>query len=118
MRVIFIGFLVLLGLAGQAAADCTVARWRFVWDIETAATMVSDGSPCRMNLIWTAGKSEVHSVNIASPPRHGAASASGLHVFYTPGRGFKGDDAFVFAIQGRRNATPSRATVRVAVTVR
>jgi|SRR5215831_4010663 len=118
MRAVFIGFLLLLGLAGRADAECTVAKWRFVWDIETVATMVSDGSRCQMNLIWTAGKTEVHSVSIASPPGHGAASVSGLHVFYTPRNGFKGDDAFIFAIQGRRNATPSRATVRVAVTVR
>ena len=118
MRGIFFGFMLLVALAGQAKADCTVPRWRFVWDVETDAYMQSDGSRCRLNLVWTSGKTEVHSISITSLPRHGAASVSGLHVIYTPRHGFKGDDAFVFAIQGRRNATPSRATVRVFVTVR
>lgn len=118
MRRIFMGLLLLLALAGQADAACTVPRWRFIWDIETDGYMQSDGGRCRMDLIWTSGKTEVHSVTVTLLPHHGSASVSGLHVFYTPANGFKGDDAFVFAIQGRRNATPSRATVRVAVTVR
>jgi len=118
MRGFFAGLLLLIGLADQVEAACTVPKWRFVWDIETNAYMQSDGGRCQLNLIWTSGRTEVHSIGIASPPHHGAASVSGLHVYYAPSNGFKGDDAFVFAIQGRRNATPSRATVRVSVTVR
>ena len=118
MRGFLVGLLLLVVLADQADAACTVPKWRFVWDIETNAYMQSDGGRCRIDLIWTSGKTEVHSISIASPPHHGTASISGLHVFYIPVNGFKDDDAFIFAIQGRRNATPSRATVRVSVTVR
>jgi hypothetical protein len=38
-------------------------------------------------------------------------------VFYIPRAGFKGGDSFVFAISGRRNGNPTRATVKVSVTV-
>jgi len=102
----------LAALAGQAEAACTVPRWRFVWDIETDAYMQSDGGRCWTRLTRTSGKTEVHSISIASPPRHGAASVSGLNVFYTPGNGFKGDDAFVFAIQGRDPLAGDCASLR------
>jgi hypothetical protein len=38
-------------------------------------------------------------------------------VIYNPRSGFKGDDSFVFAINGKRNGSPVRATVKVSVTV-
>ena len=88
MRRIFMGLLLLLALAGQADAACTVPRWRFIWDIETDGYMQSDGGRCRMDLIWTSGKTEVHSVTVTLLPHHGSASVSGLHVFYTPAKGF------------------------------
>jgi hypothetical protein len=65
------------------------------------------------------GTSEVSSISIASAPRHGAASAaSSGAITYRPKAGFKGEDQFVFALTGRKNGSPQRATIRVYVTVK
>lgn len=119
MRGIWVGtLLLLLGLAESADAACSVARWRFVWGVETTAYMTSDGSACRTTVEWTTGTTEVHSVSIAAPPRNGTASTSGRAVSYRPRAGFKGEDTFVFAVNGATRGSASRATVRVSVTVR
>jgi hypothetical protein len=118
MRTIFLLGVLLCGFCEPADAACTVPRWRFVWGIETNAYAVTDGGPCRLRFIWASGKTEVHSIGIASPPHNGTASASGHDIFYKPRGEFKGEDSFVFAINGRENANSARATVRVNVTVR
>ncbi|HEY4142025.1 MAG TPA: Ig-like domain-containing protein [Pseudolabrys sp.] len=116
MRSILILTVLLCGFADLAEANCTVPRWRFIWDVETNGYMTTDGAPCRMRLVRVGRTGEIHSVKIASPPRNGAASASGHLVNYKPKAGFKGEDSFVFAIDGRRNGSPVHATVRVSVT--
>jgi len=118
MRALFVLAVLLCGLGGRAEAACAVPQWRFVWDVETYAYITTDGSRCSLVFRRTFRTSEVHSITIASAPRSGAASVSGNSVFYSPRSGFKGEDAFVFAIAGRRNGIPVRATVKVNVTVR
>jgi hypothetical protein len=118
MRAIFILALLLCGFGGGAQAACWVPNWRFVWDVETNAYITTDGGRCSVVMRRTFRTSEVHSILIASPPRNGAASVSGNSVFYNPRSGFKGEDVFVFAINGRRNGSPVHATVKVSVTVR
>ena len=116
MRLIFILAVLLCGFVGSAEATCSVPQWRFVWDVETNAYMTTDGSPCWILLGRVFKTGEVHSVTIASAPRNGTASASGLSVHYRPKSGFKGEDSFVFAISGRRSGSPVHASVRVSVT--
>ena len=120
MRRVFASALALLlfGLTGSAEAACHVVRWRSVWGVETTAYMETDGAVCRTSVSRVWNTSEVHSVNIASPPRSGSASAAGRSVTYRPRPGFKGEDSFVFAIVGRKAGSPQRGTVRVNVTVR
>jgi hypothetical protein len=122
MRALFVLAVLLCGLlwgiGGRAEAACAVPDWRFVWDVETNAYITTDGGRCSLVFRRAFRTSEVHSITIASAPRNGAASASGNSVSYTPRSGFKGEDAFVFAINGRRNGNPVRATVKVNVTVR
>jgi len=118
MRAILIIGLFLCAFGGPAEAACTITPWRFIWDTQTDASMSSDGGPCRSSIIQVFRTGEVHSVKIAAGPRHGAASASGRTVNYRPRAGFKGEDSFVFAINGRRNGNPVQARVRVNVTVR
>jgi hypothetical protein len=118
MRALFVLAVLLCSLGGRAEAACSVANWRFVWDVETNAYMTTDGGRCSLVMRRTFRTSEVHSIVIASAPRSGVASASGNSVFYNPRSGFRGEDSFVFAIGGRRNGSPVRATVKVLATVR
>lgn len=115
---ILLGFAVLLcAFVGQAEAACSVPSWRFVWGIETNAYITTTGGSCSLVLRRAFKTSEVHSLAIASGPHNGAASVSANAVTYRPRAGFKGEDSFVFAVSGRRNGGPERATVRVSVTV-
>ena len=116
-RALALGFL-LLGFAGSAEAGCYTATWRFKWGTEMNAYMETDGAMCRTSVSRVWNTSEVHSVNIASPPRNGNASAAGRGVSYRPRPGFKGEDSFVFAIVGRKAGSAERGTIRVYVTVR
>jgi hypothetical protein len=116
LRAVILAFL-LLWPVSDADAACSVVRWRFVWGVETSAHMTTDGSQCRTSVSWATGTTEVHAINIAVAPRNGSASASGRGITYRPRAGFKGEDAFVFAIVGKRHGQPSRATVRVSVRV-
>ena len=118
MRALFLLAILLCGLGGRAEAACSVADWRFVWDVETNAYMTTDGGRCSLVFRRAFRTSEVHSITIASAPRNGVATVSGNSVFYNPRSSFKGEDAFVFAINGRRNGSPTRASVKVNVTVR
>jgi len=116
-RILVLGML-LLGFSGSTVeAACTVHRWSFYWDQESQAVMTTDGAPCRTSITWTGGTTEVQGVTISSPARNGTASASGNTVNYRPKPGFKGRDTFAFTISGRRGVTPSKAVVRVTVTV-
>ena len=118
MRALFVLAALLSGLGARAEAACSVANWRFIWDVETSAYMTTDGGRCSLVIRRTFRTSEVHSIAIATAPRSGVASVSGNSVFYSPRSSFKGEDTFVFAINGRRNGSPVRATVKVNVTVR
>jgi Big-like domain-containing protein len=118
MRALLALAVLLCGLGGQAEAACAVPDWRFVWDVETNAYMTTDGGRCSLVFRRAFRTSEVHSIGMATAPRNGSATVSGNSVFYTPRSGFKGDDSFVFAINGKRNGSAVRATVKVNVTVR
>ena len=117
MRRVFALSLLLLGLVDSANAACSVVRWTFRWGVETNAYMQTDGTTCRTSVSWTGGTTEVHSVTVAAAPRNGSASIAGRGVTYRPKAGFKGEDTFAFAIVGRHNGQPARATVRVSVKV-
>jgi hypothetical protein len=108
----------LCALGGRAEAACEVPQWRFVWDVETNAYLTTDGGRCSLIFRRAFRTSEVHAITIASAPRSGTASVSGNSIWYNPRSGFKGEDTFVFAIAGRRNGSPVRATVKVYVTAR
>jgi len=84
MRTVFLLGLLLCGFVDTAEAACSVPRWRFIWDVETNAYINSDGGRCRLQLVWTSGKTEVSSVGIAAQPHDGTVSVSGHNVFYTP----------------------------------
>ena len=118
MRCAFALALLLWALTGSAEARCHSTAWRSHWGIETAAFMETDGAACTTSVSRVWNTSEVHSVNIASAPQNGTASASGRKVSYRPRPGFKGTDSFVFAILGQKAGRAQRATVRVSVTVR
>jgi hypothetical protein len=118
MRAFFVLAVLLCGFGGRAEGACSAPDWRFVWGVETNAYMTTDGGRCSLVFRRAFRTSEVHSITIASAPRNGSAAASGHSVIYNPRSGFKGDDSFVFAINGKRNGSPVRATVRVSVTVR
>ncbi len=118
MRVFVIGLLLMLSLVESAKAYCHVPQWRFVWDTEGAAIMVTDGQMCRTSVSRVWNTSEVHAVTIASQPRHGTASTTGRGISYIPRAGYKGEDSFVFAVAGRKAGSHTRATVRVSVTVK
>src|SRR5690242_20527477 len=118
MRALFVLAVLLCALGGRAEAACAAPQWRFVWDVETNAYLTTDGGRCSLVFRRTFRTSEVHAITIASAPRSGSASVSGNSIWYTPRSGFKGEDTFVFAIAGRRNGAPVRATVKVYVTAR
>jgi hypothetical protein len=118
MRCVFALALLLVGFAGSANAACHVPQWRMVWDTEGAVYMETDGAACRTSISRVWNTSEIHSVTIASAPRNGTASAAGRGVTYRPRAGFKGADSFVFAVAGRKAGNPTRATMRVHVTVK
>ena len=118
MRVLCVLAVLLCGLGGPAEAACSVANWRFVWGVETSAYLTTEGGRCSLVFRRTFRTSEVHSITIATAPRNGAATVSGNSIFYSPRSGFKGEDTFVFAINGRRNGNPERASVKVYATVR
>ncbi len=109
---------VVWGCVGAAEARCHRYAWQSKWGMEMNAYMETDGAVCSTSPSRMGGTSEVHSVNIAAPARHGTASISGRTVLYRPKPGFKGQDQFVFAIIGNKNGSPQRATMRVTVTVR
>jgi hypothetical protein len=118
MRWVFALALLFWELTSSAEAGCHTAAWQSKWGVETTAYMQTDGAVCRTSVSRVWNTSEVKSVNIASAPRNGTASASGRSVTYRPRPGFKGDDSFVFAIVGRKAGGAQRATVRVSVAVR
>ncbi len=118
MRVLGVLAVVLSCFAGRAEAACSAANWRFVWGVETSAYMTTEGGRCSLVFRRTYRTSEVHSIRIATAPRNGVATVSGNSIFYSPRSGFKGEDTFVFAIDGRRNGNPEHASVKVYATVR
>jgi hypothetical protein len=118
MRALYVLVALLSCFAARAEAACSVANWRFVWGVETSAYMTTEGGRCSLVFRRTFRTSEVHSITIATAPRNGVATVSGNSVFYSPRSSFKGEDTFVFAIDGRRNGNPEHASVKVNVTVR
>ncbi len=54
------------------------------------------------------------SVNVASPPAHGTATASGMVVTYTPATGYNGADSFTYTATGP-GGTSSATTVTITV---
>jgi len=118
MRTIVVLALLLCGFAGQAEAACWVPRFKITWDVQNEASMSLDGGSCRVRVDRTYGTTEVHSVGVAAAARSGSTTVSGLDVIYRPRTGFKGNDSFVFALNGRRAGVTTHATVGVNVTVR
>jgi hypothetical protein len=118
MRGLYVLAVLLCCLDGRAEAACAVPEWRFIWDVETNAYITTDGGRCSLVFRRAFRTSEVHSIAIGAAPRNGNATASGNAVFYSPRSGFKGDDSFVLAINGKRNGSSVRATVKVNVTIR
>jgi len=109
----------LAGSATSAAAECSVAPWRFMFGQGTSANMtVSSGAPCSLTIAWTGGATSIQGVRISASPGNGSASAGSTRVTYRSKPGYRGPDSFAFAISGRNNAGPGIATVQVSVNVR
>jgi hypothetical protein len=109
--------LLLCGFAGQAEAGCSVPRFKVTWDVQNEAYTTLNGGSCRVRVDRTSGTTEIRSVTVAAAARNGSTTASGLGVVYRPRAGFKGEDSFLFALNGRRAGVATHATVRVNVTV-
>ncbi len=115
MRCILAVLCLLIGLADTASARC-ITRWLGHWGVDSTAYVLMDGGVCGLPM-HAAGTSEIHSIRITAPPRHGRAGVRGYAVAYQPRAGFKGQDSFSIVIAGREAGQPKRMNVRVAVTV-
>lgn len=101
----------------SAQAEC-FGRWQSKWGMEMPGYIVTDGGGCRWRDLRMGATSEVHSISLLTRPQHGTASASISAITYRPRAGFKGEDQFVFALVGKKDGSPQRATIRMHVTVR
>jgi hypothetical protein len=108
-----------LMLSTGARADNCVTRYHFMFGQVVPGTMAAaSGVSCGGAFTWTAGKTVVKSVRIVSPPKNGSASTDSAGVTYQSKPGFKGSDAFTFAVFGDgRVGSNMTATVEMAVTV-
>ena len=65
------------------------------------------------------GGATLDDLSIIAPPAHGALAPRGrTGVIYRPDRGFRGDDAFAFALHGATDSAPVSSAIRVQVTVK
>jgi hypothetical protein len=108
-------------LADPAWASCNVDRWRFSFGSDTSTTMrVTSGGHCKMTMSTGRG-SGLESIAVTQPAQHGTAASNGSvaypEIVYTPSRGFKGSDQFVFTLTGGGKNRQGASNVTVAVTV-
>ena len=108
-----------LMMANAALAECSVAGFRFFRGQTSDTTMtVSSGAGCGV-LVYAGARSRFDSVSITSAPRNGTlASRAGVGVTYRSKPGYRGADAFTFAVTGQLSSGQGTATIRVNVTVR
>jgi hypothetical protein len=80
------------------------------------AIAVPAGRAC--TILVRAGGADLNGLLIAVQPTSGKLTLRGQSgVIYQPNTGFRGDDAFVFSLRRRSNATSASSFVRVRVTV-
>jgi hypothetical protein len=111
-------WLATLGLVTPAlGASCAVARFGFLANQVSQATMVApSGRTCRI-VLNAGGRSRFDSARIVSRPRNGTATASTIAVTYQSKPGYKGTDSFSFSVNGRLAPEGGAATIQVTVQV-
>jgi hypothetical protein len=84
-------------------------------DAEVAITVPAKTS-CTIQV--HSGSAMVDDLVVTAPPAHGVLTPRGrTGVVYRPDRGFRGDDAFVFSLQGTMDSARIGSTIHVQATV-
>lgn len=104
--------------ANSALAECSVARFSFFRGQTSDTTMsVTSGTSCGV-IVQAGARSRFDSVSITAAPRNGTLSnRAGVGVTYRSKPGYRGTDAFTFAVTGQLASGQGTATIRVNVTV-
>ena len=110
-------------VAAMAVATALSANECRVKPIALAPGQVTDvviavpaRTPCTMQV--RLGSAMVDELAVTVPPSHGALTPRGrTGVIYRPDRGFRGEDTFVFSLQGTVNFIQTRSESRVRATV-
>src|SRR5262245_4504007 len=100
-----------------SAHDCRVKPISLVSgrDAELAITVPARTS-CTIQV--QSGSAMLAELAVTRPPAHGILAPRGrTGVIYHPDRGFRGDDAFAFSLQGTADDVPASSAIRVRATV-
>jgi hypothetical protein len=117
MRVSGLAVLLLLAFSAEAAANCSVPRFRTMVNQTVDGFMAADsGKPCGVHF-HAAGPR--FSVAILQRPSHGTVQIGGVgSVIYRSKSGYAGSDSFTFERRGLTTlGAPAVTTTRMAVTV-
>ena len=97
------------GPSNPATAQVAVAP--LAGNVSDTVAFDSTGNPVPLSVIGA-----YSSVGVALPPTHGAATASGTSISYTPTSGYSGPDTFLYVASNSVATSPS-ATVSITVNV-
>lgn len=107
-----------LPFEAEAARNCSVPLIRTLESQTVNGTMtVKAGTRC--SIIMRSSSGPMESVSIVAQPLHGGLRISGNSVFYTPRKGYVGNDTFIYARSGmdtRNNKVKRTVSISVDVT--
>jgi hypothetical protein len=97
--------------------DCRVKPIALVPGVDAnVSILVPPRTPC--TIVVQSGNAALRDLLVTVPPVHGTLTPRGrTGVIYQPNRGFRGDDAFAFSLQGSANVAGASALIRVRATV-
>jgi hypothetical protein len=115
MSILCVGAMVVASVL--SAHDCRVKPIPLTLgrDAEVAIAVPAK-TPCTVQV--QAGSATLDDLVVTAPPAHGVLTPRGrTGVIYRPDRGFRGDDGFVFSLQGTVDATRTSSAIRVRASV-
>jgi hypothetical protein len=120
VRLLLATAITFLSSFGYAHAQCDIPKWVFqiAGEESTGAMTVNSGESCDLVITWTAGKTVVHAVTLASAPAHGTAQMiPNSGVTYRSQPGYRGSDSFTIQISGHGASCDCEGSARVAFSV-
>jgi hypothetical protein len=120
-RIVTLATLSLLSATPSEAA-CHTDRFNYFYGSDASASMhVSSGARCMIKLVL-GHTGSIKSIQVTERAKHGSASYNGgiayPEIAYQSSPGYKGDDAFVFTVDGQGVYHSGLSNIRVSVDVK